>query len=317
MKKWMGVIILALGVVGAQATTIETHGAFDVYYYDVDEVWAEKGITNVQAWTATQKSDINSAIDEWDRVIENAPARQIKMHVFWSSFDGTILGGSSSALFSGTSNGEQTIFTGSERAWRENNSSATTWDTYIRYDTDAGGLAWNFGSDAPAANTIDFRSVITHEIGHSLGWMSSYSTTTDKFGLGGYGLATYDKFLVDSAGNKPLNDGTGTPGDFNQLDNPVYFDGAAATNLYGGLVPIYAPDPYEQGSSLSHLDTGTFPDAVMSHLIAVGNERRTLSNLEISMMDDMGWQVIPEPASLIMITLTVSGFYGIRRFFLI
>jgi hypothetical protein len=129
MKKWMGVIALAWGIVGAQAATIETHGAFDIYYYDVDEVWAEKGITNVQAWTATQKADINSAIDEWDRVIENAPARQIQMHVFWSSFSGGTLGGSSSYLSTGTSGGEQTIFTGSELAWRENDNSATTWDT--------------------------------------------------------------------------------------------------------------------------------------------------------------------------------------------
>jgi hypothetical protein len=148
--------------------------------------------------------------------------------------------------------------------------------------------------------------------------MSSYSIATDKFGgIGNYGLTTYDKFLVDSAGNKPLNGGTGTPDNFNQVDNPIYFDGAAATNLYGDLVPIYAPDPYEQGSSLSHLDTGTFPDAMMSHAITLGVERRTLSNLEISMMDDMGWQVIPEPASIAIILITATGFLSIRRFFLI
>lgn len=299
-----------------RAATVESYGAFNIHYYDAGEVW--NGITNAQAWSATQQADIRSAIDEWDRVVNNTPVRQVNMHVFWDSFSGTILGGSSSYLLAGTDGGgQQTIWTGSELAWREGYDAGNAWDTYIRYDVDAAGLAWNFGTAAPAAAEIDFRSVITHEIGHSLGWLGSYDPAFDDFGLGGNGLTTYERFLVDSAGNKPLNGGTGTPGDFNELDNPVYFDGFNATNLYGGLVPIYAPDPYEAGSSLSHLDTGTFPDAMMSHAISIGDTRRTLSDLEIAMMADMGWDVIPEPASMVVFVLGAAGFFGVRRFFLV
>ncbi|MCF7818266.1 MAG: PEP-CTERM sorting domain-containing protein [Kiritimatiellales bacterium] len=298
----------------AEAVVIESYGSFDVYYHDVGEVW--NGMTNAQAWSATQQEDIRSAIDEWDRVILNTSARQIRMHVLWDSFSGNTLGGSSSYLLAGTDGGGQsTIWTGSELVWREAYDAGNAWDTYIRYDVDAAGLAWNFGAAAPTGNEIDFRSVITHEIGHSLGWLGSYDPSLDDFGYGGYGLTTYESFLVDSNGNKPLNGGTGTPGNFNELDNPFYFDGFNATNLYGGLVPIYAPSTYEPGSSLSHLDTGTFPDYTMSHAISIGDTRRSLSDLEIAMMADMGWDVIPEPSTIVILILGSAGFYGIRRFF--
>jgi len=316
MIKYSMVCAALLAAVSARAATVESYGAFDIYYYGVGEVW--NGITNAQVWSATQQADLHSAIDEWDRVILNTSARQLRMHVFWGSFSGTTLGDSSSYLLAGTDgSGNKTIWTGSELAWRESYDAGNAWDTYIRYDVDAAGLAWNFGSGAPAAGEIDFRSVVTHEIGHSLGWLGSYDSVADNFGLGDYGLTTYESFLVDSQGNKPLNGGTGTPDNFNELDNPVYFDGFSATNLYGGLVPIYAPDPYEAGSSLSHLDTGTFPDATMSHAISIGDTRRTLSGLEIAMMDDMGWDVIPEPASLLCMALAAGGFLGIRRTFLV
>lgn len=306
--------ILIFTALGVRASTTESHGAFDIHYYGVGEVW--NGMTNVQVWTAEQQADIRSAIDEWDRVILNTPARKIQMHVLWDSFSGTTLGGSSSYLLAGTDNGgHKTIWTGSELTWRENYNASTPWDTVIRYDVDAAGMSWNFGAAAPAVNEIDFRSVIAHEIGHSLGWQGSYELASDSFGYENNGLTTFESFLVDSGGNKPLNGGMGTPGNFNELDNPVYFDGYNATNLYGGLVPIYAPDSYSEGSSLSHLDTGTFPDSMMSHAISIGKTRRTLSDLEIAMMDDMGWEVIPEPATLVTLALSAAGLFGIRRFF--
>ncbi len=315
MNYWLAGVGLWIAV-AAGAATIESYGPFDIYYYDVGEVW--NGATNTQAWTATQQADIHSAIDEWDRVINNAPARQINMHVMWNTFDGTTLGGSSSYLLSGTDGGgQQTIWTGSELAWREAHDAGNTWDTFIRYDVDAAGMAWNFGEAGPGAGEIDFRSVILHEIGHSLGWLTSYNSTSDDFGYGGYGLTSYERFLVDGSGNAALNGGTGTPDNFNELDAPVFFSGYNATNFYGGLVPIYAPGSYEAGSSLSHLDETTFGNTLMTPYIANGQSTRSISDLEIAMMTDMGWDVIPEPSTLVILLMSGAGFLGIRRFFLI
>jgi hypothetical protein len=301
---YLGLLLSATSV----AETIESYGPFDIHYYGVGEVWATAGITNQVAWANTEKGDLHSAIDEWNRVINNVNSRQIQLHVFWDEMAPNILGGSSSALWANYNK----IWTGSEAAWRDGNTTATTWDTYIIYNKN---FSWNFGASLPGFFEYDFRSVVLHELGHSLGWLGSYDPDYDDFGYGGYGLTTFESFLVDSMGNSPFNGTSGTPENFNETDSPVYFNGTNATTLYGGLVPIYAPTNYTPGSSLSHLDTETFPDYTMAHAIANGATKRTLSDLEIAMMSDMGWDVIPEPSPMIMISLVCCVAFWIRRRF--
>jgi hypothetical protein len=192
MKKYLLLLFCSLfAVVMAQAVSVDSYGTFDIYHYDAGEV--QSGLTNVQAWSAAQLEDIHAAIDEWDRVILNAPARQIKLHVGWLAFDGDLLGVSASYT---TNKNTQTLWTGSELAWREGDAAETDWDAYILLDVDAAGNQWNFGAGAPTASTYDFRSVITHEIGHSLGWITSYSSALDEFGqVSGGGLTAYDRFF--------------------------------------------------------------------------------------------------------------------------
>jgi hypothetical protein len=291
------------------AAIVESYGAFDIHYYGVGEVWATGGITNQVAWADTEKGDLHAAIDEWNRVIKNVNSRQIQLHVFWDEMAPNTLGGSSSALWGDGS----AIWTGSEAAWRDGDTSVSTWDTYIIYNKN---FSWNFGSGLPGLFDYDFRSVVTHELGHSLGWLGSYrSSPYDNFGYGGYGLTAFESFLVDSTGNSPFNGTSGTPENFNETDNPVYFNGANAMAVYGDLVPIYAPTNYTPGSSLSHLDTATFPDYTMAHAIANGTTKRTLSDLEIAMMADMGWDVIPEPSPVVMSALICLTALWIRRRF--
>ena len=110
------------------------------------------------------------------------------------------------------------------------------------------------------------------------------------------GLTAWDKNLVDSAGNSALSGGTGIPGNFDELSDPVFWDGPAATELYGSNVPIFAPDPWAQGSSLAHVDEGLLGDLLMSPYYSIGEVNRTISELEWAMMEDMGWDVIPIPA---------------------
>lgn len=301
-----GLLLLAAA---ATAVVVESYGPFDIHYYGAGEVWNVGGVTNKSEWVDTQKADLRSAIDEWNRVIKNVNGRQIKLHVFWDEMSAGTLGGSASALWANYNR----IWTGSEAAWRDGNtSSSVTWDTYVVYNSN---YSWNFGSGAPGFSSYDFRSVALHEIGHSLGWVTSYDPDYDDFGYGGYGLTAFESFLVDGSGNSPFNGTAGAPGNFNELDNPVYFSGAKAAAIYGGPVPIYAPENYSPGSSLSHLDTTTFSDYTMSHAIANGAMKRTLSDLEIAMMSDMGWDVIPEPSPVMLVTFVCTAAFWIRRRF--
>ncbi len=309
-----------LMVGAAQATTVRTAGPFDVTFYHNTET--DGYSTGGQNWTTEQMDDVAASIDEWDRFISNTPGRQIELHIFWYGFSGSILGGSSSP-----SNGDGTTsWNYGEHVWRDGiNYSGlfTGYDTSIRLDIDAAGFGWNFGDDTTGAGDIDFRSVVTHELGHSLGfsdtldyaspyWFDDWGFTLDPTGDVGFtGLSQWDQNLVDSGDNRPENGTTGDPGNFNQTDDPVYWDGANAYAFNGGLVPIYAPNPYAGGSSLSHLDQGTFPDALMSPFVSTGPATREPTPLEWAMMMDMGWEIaIPEPISLIFFGTGLIGVFG-------
>ena len=161
------------------------------------------------------------------------------------------------------------------------------------------GSSWNFGSGTPSWNAIDFRSVVTHELGHSLGFDSTYKLVSDDvFSAPSYGISAWDSFLIDENGNSPKAGTKGTPGNFDQVGN-VYFTGQAAKAANGGQnVAIYAPDPFQEGSSLAHLDSTA---ALMNWSISTGVSCREPNNVEWGMMEDMGWTVVPEPGVWIML----------------
>ena len=301
-------LVWLVGLTVCAAPVTVSHGVFDITFYNSGDT--NGYATGQQNWTEQQITDVAASIDTWAGQIANTPGRQIQMHVFWEEMDSSgtnVLGGSGSARFTdGTAQWNLGEF-----VWKEGIDPGTTsygFDTIISYDITAAGLDWNFGDSNPTANQIDFRSVLTHELGHSLGFSSTYDYSFDDWGwftdsYGYSGISAWDQNLVDSAGNKPLNGTRGVPDNFNEFDNPVYWDGPAATALYGGLVPIYAPASWETGSSLSHLDEGLLGNYLMSPSIAAGQVIRSVSDLEWAMMTDMGWEIVPEPCTLILLGL--------------
>jgi hypothetical protein len=316
----IAVIFLLAGICAA-TPTIQTYGVFDVTFYNSGD--SVGTTTSQQDWTTQQMEDVASSIYQWQSHISNTPGRQLKMSLLWTEMDTetstNILGGSASYNIG---NGSQ-IWNLGEYVWKEGLDPGTTsngYDTIIEYDITAAGLTWNFGSAGPSSGQVDFRSVITHEIGHSLGWDSTYDPTPEyddwgwmyvNYPNGNYfGLTDWDRNLVDSAGNRALNGATGTPGNFNQVDNPIFFDGANAVALYGDLVPVYAPETFYSGASLVHLDEAQLGNLLMSPYISSGQMVREVSDLEWAMMKDMGWSIIPEPASILLI---LGGLGIVRR----
>jgi hypothetical protein len=299
------VCIFAISTSALNASFTMSYGVFDVTFFNDGD--SDGYATGEGNWTPEQMSDVGASIATWQSGIGNTAGRQITMHAFWSNMAGNTLGGSASHRYANGS----TAWQMGEYVWKNGGDIGPFsygFDTIIRYDIDAAGVSggWNFGSDAAAGNQIDFRSVVTHEIGHSLGWSATYSYISDIWGdLGSTtGLTAWDENLVDSAGNRPEVNGYGTPGNFNELDSPVYFDGANAVAVYGSAVPIYAPGPFQVGSSLAHIDEGTFGTMLMTPSFAIGQTMREVSDLEWAIMEDMGWTVIPEPATILLFGLS-------------
>jgi len=314
-------ILAMLTAFGHATPVVRSVGPFTVTFYNNGD--GNGTSLSQQDWTTEQMDDVSAAITTWDAGIANVAGRPIKMDLLWYNFSGGILGGS----YSPTNGDGVTAWTYGEHVWRDGMNYVgpwTAWDTEILYDTDAAGLGWNFGADLPVGSQIDFRSVIAHEIGHSLGfydtydsdyddWGNAWGTGSNPYGWAGYqGLTRWDQNLRDDAGNQPSSGGYGTPGNFNELDNPIWWTGSSANALYGGPVPIYAPPSYQPGSSLAHVNNVGVSGALMSPFIGLGVVHRDLIDVEWAMMQDMGWTLagvsaVPEPRTLALSAFALAG----------
>ncbi|HLA83561.1 MAG TPA: hypothetical protein VJL29_02100 [Thermoguttaceae bacterium] len=269
-------------------------------------------------------ADVGACVATWDDRIANTAGRQIRLHMFWKAYSGLILGGS----YSPTNGDGTTSWSYAERVWRDGVNYDGPWDgfdTTISYDTDAAGFNWNFGAENPSGSQIDFRSVVTHEIGHALGFFDSYDanyndwgnawgTESSPYAWAGYrGLTRWDQLLRDDAGNRPSSGGPGAPGDFNERDNPIWFTGTEAVEEYGANVPLYAPSTYASGSSLSHLNDAQFPDALMKHAISLGTVHREPLDVEWAIMRDLGWNIVPEPGAVVLLIGLIGGWLALGR----
>ncbi len=170
---------------------------------------------------------------------------------------------------------------------------------------------WFYGN-TPVSGSYDFQSVAMHELTHTLGFISEISST-------GQGAAnqtsgspdvwsTFDRFLTDSAGNPLVNPSTfafdtsklgvltGGPG-----SGGMFFSGPNAVAAFGGRVAIFSPNPWQQGSSGSHIDGGPggyINEAfLMDPSVSSGLGLRALTTTEQGFLRDLGYSVVPEPAA--------------------
>ena len=306
--------IASLTATNAWAVVTKEYGPYSVDFYNTGESFTDAAgtYTGARDWTDAQMADVKASINTWDTRIANTTSRQLKLDVIWSDLGTSVLGTSYSPMVNDLSN--ENAWHPAEIVWRDGVSEdfGYGYDTHIVCNTTAAGRDWYFGSEAPSDSEFDFCTVMTHELGHSLGFDSTYSNARDYCVRG---RTTWDSFLVDGNGNSLAVGSTGTPGNFDETGD-VYFTGANAIAANGGEpVEIYAPDPYEGGSSLYHLDLDTFyydTNEVMCPGIAQGDSHRTPTALEWAIMKDMGWTIVPEPGTYIMLLGLVATLFASR-----
>ncbi len=178
---------------------------------------------------------------------------------------------------------------------------------------------WSFGGIL-ASDQFDFQSVALHELGHTLGFISSVQAPGSN---PNYGVTrtVYDSFMVTSTGAHPISaDGWWNPrydwsetGSFGMdetgayVEGGLYFGGANAVIAYGGLVPLHTPGEFEPGTSLSHL---AFPDGssifggsdaqlIMAASSVYGKTQR-LSAVELGILEDLGYTVLSGYADIVL-----------------
>ena len=162
---------------------------------------------------------------------------------------------------------------------------------------------WYYGLDAnPPAGKIDFVTVLLHELGHGVGFLSLVSLSTgQKFS--GFDDA-YMRHLEDHIAGKsyPLMTDAERVAASKNTGN-LHWTGTNVVAGSGGLtsgrhssghVQMYAPNSVQSGSSVSHWDTALFPNELMepSYIGA-----RHDVGLTPKLFADLGWNVVETPVS--------------------
>ena len=171
------------------------------------------------------------------------------------------------------------------------------------------GQPWAFG-DTVTDDEYDFISTMMHEIMHAYGFLSYI----DEVGYNtGREWTVFDSFVGDQNGTLAINTLYRFKTAFNPNltggDGGLYFIGDNAVAAYGGPVPIYTPDPWEAGSSGSHLDDYTFTGSntqLMNALADYGLGIRVLSPVEQGILQDLGYTLSP-------VSMMFIGFFLRRR----
>ena len=183
-----------------------------------------------------------------------------------------------------------------------------------------GDISWHYGPENPPGRDVDFQTVAMHELGHGLGFFSSFRSN----GSWGYNdwPVIFDTLVVNAAGQRLID----LPKSPANVTGAAFFSGPQATEAWqesgrGGYVPLFAPSQWRSGSSLSHLDEATFRGLEELMTPYYDHAVRQIDLVALSVLADLGWGAIalqdqaPDPGSLILLAsgaLTILLFTGVR-----
>jgi hypothetical protein len=173
-------------------------------------------------------------------------------------------------------------------------------------------VSWYTGLDGQTpATDRDLLTAALHEICHGLGFSGSFNwdngqggdECTGTLGDGCWGLdydgtalpEMYDRFLENGSGQRLITafaNPSQALGD-QLVGDDLFFNGGAASAANGGSPPqLFAPFPWDEGSSSAHLRDATFdgtPHALMTHALARGESAHHPGTIVMGMLQDMLW----------------------------
>jgi hypothetical protein len=164
------------------------------------------------------------------------------------------------------------------------------------------GVDWYYGYDDPTLagaayiNDTSFLSVVIHELLHGLGvssWVQSNGALNSGF------MDAYSANLYDQSTSKAwsaMNDSERLTSMTN-TNNLVWTGSNVNTStaalaltdgINSGKVEMYAPSPYEGGSSVSHFSTAATPNEIMEPSYT---EFLTTPGIATQLLQDIGWAI--------------------------
>lgn len=274
-----------------QVDIIDAGGAYSAYYNDV-------------------KSGIEAAAAAWGQYIETA-SNPLQIRVNLGTAESTASGGSVAHQFVGMVGGVATYELGSIAklvTGIDINGAAADAVLNIGANWLTNTIWWNpdpGSTSPPQAGKVDSHYVMMHELGHILGFISYRQA----------GGALPD----DSLGN-PYQSTFDTLTEWQ--NGELFFNGAAATAAYGGLVPLTNGNFSHVGNNSPRPGADLVND-VMNGVVSKLGHRYELSGVDVGVLSGLGYTltaagralvygapqppVVPEPASIIALVMGISG----------
>lgn len=168
---------------------------------------------------------------------------------------------------------------------------------------------WYYGYDAPPSNYIGFTTVLLHEVTHGLGFASLVNASSgakpsnydDIFSNNLYsklnsakwsnaaGLSNAQRAASAISGDGLLWDASNVNTQAIGLLTAGFQDNDSSSSFTSGdRVQMYAPNPVESGSSVSHFDTAAAPNELMEPQYTAGQMDLGLA---LYLLKDIGWSV--------------------------
>ena len=270
---------------------------FDVTYTDA----AGTGF-NDSARGATRRRAFEAALSAWSKAISAPETIRVEASMYGMD-DGD--DDPSTTLLAIASPSEFWIIddfvVASALAWQVNGarySNAGHADITIEVNDQAD---WDYSVNGLASgDRLSFVYTLMHEVAHGLGFIDSFDSETGLLANDPLPMV-FDAFVnrgssrrdpvMQHAPDRTLRDIT---------SGDLFFNGATAAAVSRASIPaapmlrLYAPDPYEFGSSVAHFDQATYEESrsVLMTPIIVGSGNQ-IDILTLAVMKDLGYQLVP------------------------
>lgn len=334
LRKFTITAFAGLGLVGASASS-QAAVTFAFNYLDAPGV----GFNDAAEGTA-RKQALTNAVNAFSQSLSSYTAT-INLDINGAASGSTLMSAGSNAVadsFAGGGFGRYEVVRNKILSGTDLNGAASDGVMSVNW-----GINWeidpNPGAVDGGAGEFDWYSTLYHEFTHAIGFSHGIvdqgaQSGEDGFGAGGFGSADpgewskFDEFLSDSASNRIISsttfESTMNQAAWNALviggDTPggLFFDGPNAKAANGGApVPLHTPNPYEGGSSISHLQATEA--GMMKAAAPPGLSDRVFTAVELGILQDLGYTniqqigvAVPEPSTSLLALLGLSV-VGLRR----
>lgn len=166
---------------------------------------------------------------------------------------------------------------------------------------------WYLGLDGNHGSTgIDLVTVLLHEFAHGLGFLTFTDPETGDFFSGS--PSVWDRFLLDDSTGKLWINMTSAERIASSINGNLVWSGQQVTGSVPGALTLgadssnrvfmYAPNPVDAGSSVSHYDRSASPNLLMEPNISSDLDHSVSppNDLTLPLLRDIGWNTsAPSP----------------------